>query len=352
MQQQTVKRIALLAGGFLGVWLFVKYLLPIFLPFALGFLLALAAEPAVRAGSRLLKLPRWAATGLGVTLTLLFLMTLVWVLGAVMIKELGLLARRLPNLQDTATQATERIRLLLENAASHAPEGVQPLLNRSVSRLFSSGTEFVEQATVRLPGAISAFLGKVPDGALGIGTGILSAFMLSARMPKLKPAIKKRLPEGLRTHILPALKRSKNALVGWLKAQLKLSGITFGIVSVGLLLLQVPIAPLWAALIALVDAVPILGTGTVLLPWALVCLLQHDHLRSVGLLCIYAAAVLTRTVLEPRLVGRHLGLDPLLTLVFLYLGYRFWGILGMLLSPMLAAALTAAGQGNRELPQE
>lgn len=352
MQQQTAKRIALLAGGFLGVWLFLKYLLPIFLPFALGFLLALAAEPAVRAGSRLLKLPRWAATGVGVTLTLLFLVTLVWVLGAVMVKELGILARRLPNLQDTAVQAAERLRLLLENAASHAPEGVQPLLDRSVSRLFSSGTEFVEQATVRLPGAISAFLSKVPDGALGIGTGILSAFMLSARMPKLKPAIAKRLPEGLRTRLLPALKRSKKALVGWLKAQLKLSGITFGIVTVGLLLLQVPFAPLWAVLIAFVDAVPLLGTGTVLLPWALVCLLQHDHLRSVGLLCIYAAAVLTRTVLEPRLVGRHLGLDPLLTLVFLYLGYRFWGILGMLLSPMLAAALTAAGQGNREIPKE
>ena len=94
--------------------------------------------------------------------------------------------------------------------------------------------------------------------------------------------------------------------------------------------------------LALVDAIPILGTGTVLLPWALVSLLQHQHLRSVGLLLTYAAAFLTRTILEPRLVGRHLGLDPLVTLIFLYLGYRFWGILGMLLAPMLAAALTAA----------
>lgn len=347
MHRANVRRIALLAGGFLGVWLFLRYLLPIFLPFGLGLLLALAAEPAVRFATRL-KLPRWAATGLGVSLTLILLVTLVGVLGAALVKELSVLAGKLPDLQSTAQQATDRLRSILENAASQAPEGVQPLIDRSVNSLFSSGSAFVEQATVRLPGAITAFLSRVPDGALGIGTGIISGFMLSSRLPKLKKALAQRLPERVKTQLIPALKRSKNALLGWLKAQCKLSAITFFVVLVGFLLLRIPYAPLWAALVALVDAVPLLGTGTVLLPWALVCLIQRQHLRSVGLLCIYGCAFLTRTVLEPRLVGRHLGLDPLVTLIFLYLGYRFWGILGMLLSPMLAAALTAAGQGGRE----
>ena len=94
----------------------------------------------------------------------------------------------------------------------------------------------------------------------------------------------------------------------------------------------------WAVLVALVDAVPVLGTGTVLVPWALVELLQGQTLRGVGLLAVYGVALVSRTVLEPRLVGRHLGLDPLLTLVFLYVGYRFWGILGMIFAPMIAAA--------------
>ncbi len=347
MYRVTVRRAALLAAGFLGIWLFLRYLLPIFLPFGAGLLLALAAEPAVRLCTRL-KLPRWAATGLGVSVTLILLISLVGVLGAALVRELGVLAGRLPDLQDTAQQATERLRLLLENAADHAPEGVRPLVNRSVTRLFSSGSTFVEQATVRLPGAISSILSRVPDGALGIGTGILSGFMLSARLPKLKAMLIEKMPQRIKTQLLPALKRSKNALVGWLKAQLKLCTITFCVVFLGFLLLRIPYAPLWAAAVALVDAVPLLGTGTVLLPWALVSLLQHQHLRSVGLLCIYGAAFLTRTVLEPRLVGRHLGLDPLVTLVFLYLGYRFWGIFGMLLAPMVAAALTAAVQQNEK----
>lgn len=341
MNREAIRRWLLLAGSFLGIWLFLKYLFPVFLPFFLGFLLALAAEPAVRFVSRL-KLPRWAATGVGVSLTLVFLTGLVGLLGASVVKELGVLAGRLPDLQDTATQTADKLRIFLENAANKAPEGVRPLVDRSVDRLMDSGSAFMEQATVRLPGAISGFLSRVPDGALGLGTGILSGFMFSARLPKLKMQIRDRLPEAWKTKLLPALKRSKNALLGWLKAQVKLAAVTFCIITAGLLLLKIPLAPLWAAGIALVDAVPLLGTGTVMVPWAVVSLIQGKQLRAIGLLCIFGAALLTRTTLEPRLVGRHLGLDPLVTLVFLYLGYRFWGILGMLLAPMLVAAITAA----------
>lgn len=347
MHRESVRRAAVLAGGFLGIWLFLKFLFPIFLPFFLGFLLALAAEPAVRLATRL-KVPRWAATGMGVSLTLILMTGLVALLGATLVKELGVLAGRLPNLQETATQTADRLRTFLENAASHAPDGVQPLVDRSVDRLFDSGSTLVEQATGRLPGAISGFLSRVPDGALGVGTGILSGFMFSVRLPALKNKLSDRLPDQWKTRLLPALKRSKNALFGWLKAQCKLAGITYCIVTAGLLLLQVPLAPLWAAGVALVDAVPLLGTGTVLVPWALVSLVQRQHLRSIGLLCIYGVALITRTVLEPRLVGRHLGLDPLVTLLFLYLGYRFWGILGMLLAPMLVAAITAASDKTQE----
>ena len=163
MSRKTIQRAALLLGGFVGVWLSLRFLLPIFLPFILGLLLALAAEPGVRFGTGKLKLPRWAATGISVTLTLVLLGTLVGMLGAAAVKELGILAQQLPDLQTTADNAANRLRSFLEAAASRTPDGVRPLVNRSVERLFSSGSVLVEQATVRLPGAISAFLDAVLD---------------------------------------------------------------------------------------------------------------------------------------------------------------------------------------------
>ena len=86
-----------------------------------------------------------------------------------------------------------------------------------------------------------------------------------------------------------------------------------------------------------------------MLPWALVCFLQGNTLRAIGLVCTYAVAALSRSVLEPRLVGRQLGLDPLVTLAALYAGYQLWGIGGMILSPMLAVAAMqfAAGTANK-----
>ena len=344
MGATAFRRIGWLAVGFLGIWLFFQYVLPIFFPFFLGFGLAMAAEPAVKWGSHRLKLPRWAASGAGVTLTLILLIALLGIIGAAIVRELGVLAGKLPNLQETAEDATQRIRVFLESAADRSPESVRPLLNRSVDGLFTSGSALFEQAAVSLPRALSGFLSRIPNSALGAGTGILSAFLLSARLPKLKSFVSEKLPGSLKTKLLPALTRSKKALLGWLKAQLKLALVTYCIVTIGLLLLGIPLAPVWAALIALVDAVPMLGTGTVLIPWAVISLIQRRHLRSIGLLCIFGASFCTRTVLEPRFVGRHLGLDPLVTLIFLYLGFRFWGLWGMLLAPMLAAAVAAAGR--------
>ena len=101
------------------------------------------------------------------------------------------------------------------------------------------------------------------------------------------------------------------------------------------MILRIPDALLWASGICLVDAFPILGTGTVLLPWSLLCFLQADTARAIGLISTYVAVTLTRSLLEPKFLGRHLGLDPLVTLLALYAGFRLWGIGGMILAPLL-----------------
>ncbi|MFR0734584.1 MAG: AI-2E family transporter [Oscillospiraceae bacterium] len=112
-------------------------------------------------------------------------------------------------------------------------------------------------------------------------------------------------------------------------------GLTFLLLTIGFLILQVEFPLLLGALIALVDALPMLGTGTILVPWGLLVLLQGQTALGLGLIALYGVTALTRSILEPRMVGHQLGLNPLLTLVALYMGYRLWGILGMILAPVL-----------------
>jgi predicted PurR-regulated permease PerM len=134
-------------------------------------------------------------------------------------------------------------------------------------------------------------------------------------------------------------KKLKTAVGGWLLAQGKLAAVTFGVLCAGFLLLRIRHGILWAGLIAILDALPVLGTGIVLVPWSVVAFAQGEPVLAVGLLSTYAVAAVLRSVLEPKLVGRQLGLDPLVTLVALYAGFRLWGIGGMILAPLLTAVV-------------
>lgn len=322
----------------LGIYLAVQYLLPLSLPFLLGTGLALAAEPIVSLLCRRCKMRRGLATGIGVTATFLLITLAAVVLLGLLVRELGSLAGILPDLESTVRTGMASLSGWLLELASKAPAGMQTVLARNVTEFFSGGSALLDKVTDWFLRLASGILSHVPDSALGLGTGIISSFMISAKLPRLKEFFHSCLPLQKLRPQLEALKHLKSALGGWLKAQAKLSGITYLIAAVGFFLLRIPHAFLWALVVALVDAFPILGTGTALIPWSLVSFLQGDHIQAFGLLGIYAAAAVTRSVLEPRLVGRQLGLDPLVTLAALYAGYRLWGFGGMLLAPLLAVA--------------
>lgn len=348
MAGSSLQKPLLLLGIFFGLWLGVTYLLPILFPFLLGAGVALAADPAVRFAQRKLKLPRPWASGLGVTVTLILLTALLSIVGALLIKELGNLAHAVPDLEQTAQKGTVLVQDFLVGMAQRAPEGIRPVLTRTALQLFDDSSAVIEQVTRRIPGMVSSVLGRVPDSALGLGTGLIAAYLISARLPRIRKAVSDRLPERFHQRYLPALRRARKALGGWLRAQGRLALMTYGIVAVGFLLLRVPYGLGWAILVALVDAVPMLGTGLILVPWALVSFLQREPVRAIGLLCIFVVAACARAVLEPRLVGRQLGLDPLLTLLALYLGYRLWGIPGMLIAPILATAAKSLAEPGTE----
>lgn len=331
-----MEKILPLVGFGVALWLAGRYLLPVALPFLLGAGIALVAEPAVSTLSR--RLPRWVATALSITVTLAILAGVVSLLGAVALRQMGRLAKNVPEMAETARQGLVAAQDWLTAVTGQIPETLRPAVQRTVTEFFSDGNGLLEQVTQRIPGVVTNTVGKIGSGAVSLGTGVVAAYLISARLPGLKQTISARLPDTWKEKTLPALRRVRAALGGWLKAQLKLCAVTWGIVTVGFLLLGIPNGTLWALLVAVVDAVPILGTGTILVPWAAVSLIKKESLQAIGLLCTYGVAAMTRTVLEPRLVGKQLGLDPLTTLAALYVGFRFWGFAGLLLTPILASA--------------
>ena len=182
------------------------------------------------------------------------------------------------------------------------------------------------------------------NGLVTLGTAVLASYLICQRLPALRSRLS--ASGAWQDRWRPALSRLLTTLRQWVKAQLKLSSVTFAIVLGGFLLLGVRQKLLMALVTALVDAVPLLGTGTILLPWTLVSLLSGEPVRAVGLLGIYVTALITRSALEPKLLGRQLGLDPLAALAALYIGYRIWGFGGMILAPILTVTARELCRSN------
>ena len=322
---------------FVLVWLGFRYLFPLFLPFLLGLVLALASEPCVKFLQRRLGWQRGPAAFVSVTLTLAALLGLLGLGVTVLVRRTASMARSFSGAAEQVTAGLHTLRSWAVDLAGRAPAGLAEPLTRSVEGVFTDGGGLPE----RLTGAALDLAGRIaqdlPGFLVTLGTALLAAYMLSARLAALRDRVTA-LP-AWQDRWRPALRRLRDAAGQWLRAQVRLSGVTFCIVLGGFFLLGVRSKLPMALLTALVDAVPLLGTGTVLLPWALVSLLGGEPVRAVGLLGVYATAVLIRSSLEPKLVGRQLGLDPLASLAALYAGWRIWGFWGMVLAPILTVTV-------------
>lgn len=341
-------RLPLAAGiGLIGL-IFLKYWFPIVLPFFLGSLLALGAEPMVRRLHQNRKLPRWAASFAGVTVFFLLMLSVLALVVSVLVRQLGQLSGLVAQLTDAAGRGLQALETWLLELSARLPDSLENAATIGVQRLFSDSSNLLDQAVSRVPQVATGLLSALSQGAFVTFTAILSAYMISARLPKLKQFIQEKLPQFQPDRIRNSVKGLRHAMLGWLSAQGKLMGLTFLLLCGGFFLLKTGNVLLLAALVTLVDAFPILGTGTVLIPWSIVCLLQSDTARGIGLLAVYAVVWLVRSILEPRLVGKELGLDPLVTLFSVYAGLRLLGIGGMVIAPFAAMVAT---QLIRQRPQ-
>lgn len=323
---------------------FLSVLLPICLPFLAGLALAAISEPVVRQLQNQMRLRRSMATAIGVTAVLIVSFAAVTVLLTLLMRQLARLSQFLPDVANTIQEGSLLLEAWLLSLAEKAPAGFRDTLVSGIEKLLSSN--LLENALRLLPQAATNLLGHLSQGMLTTVTAIISAYMFSFRLPALRLWISHQLPtqwEGT-----GKLCGFRKAIGRWLLAEGKLALVALVFLSIGFMLLRLPNALLLAGLITLVDILPVLGVGTVLVPWSLVCFLQSDVPKAVGLLAIFVVIWLVRSILEPKLVGKELGLDPLITLAAIYAGFQLAGLWGLLLAPLVAITLQELHKSLRQ----
>lgn len=338
------KRVAAVAAFFVALWLCLRYLYPIFLPFLLGLAAALSAERPVRILQQRLHFAPGISVFAAVTLIWVGLTAALGLSAVLLIHRAASLAGTMTDLAGQTAAGITAVRDWALRLAQQAPDALSQPLTRSLRTLFSNGGGLLDrgaEAAFDLAGHAAQHL---PGALMTLGTAVLSSYLICARLPALRQRIS--ASPAWKTGWRSALTRLLSNAKSWLRAQLKLSAVTFAIVLAGFFLLGIRHKLALALLTALVDAIPLFGTGTVLVPWALVNLLSGAPVRAVGLLGVYVTALVTRSVLEPKLLGRQLGLDPLAALIALYTGFRLWGFGGMILAPILTVTARELCRSN------
>ena len=185
-------------------------------------------------------------------------------------------------------------------------------------------------ACITAAGALAAAL---PGVFLFCGTTALAVFFTTGSYPRIMAFFRRQL--GTRLDRARGVKANLLSTLGkWFRAQAILLGVTFCELLAGFLLMGQRYALLLAAVTALVDALPVFGTGTVLLPWAAACLLLGQAPRAVALAALYAVISAVRSFLEPKVMAAQAGLPPLAALAAMYAGFRAFGVAGMILLPV------------------
>lgn len=333
----------------------LKYLLPLVLPVLLGIGIAAALSPLIRFLQSRLSLGRSLSAGVCVTGVLLLLAALFWLLAKALAAEAGRLYDQLPAIMDTLSRALDAFGRWAQQLAQLLPDGAGDAFSSWAQDIIRSGGTLATEAYERVFSLVSGFLGRLPDTLLFLLTTVLSSYFAAAELPHLQGLCRDHLPDTLQKRGHQLLGSMKTVFSGWLRAQLILMSITFCILLCGFWLLGIRPTLLPALGIAVLDALPLFGTGTILLPWGLFRIIAGDFRLGLGLMILYGVAALSRNVLEPKLLGAQAGVSPLLTLLAIYTGYRLSGFTGMILLPigvMIAAELFTAAHSPTAAPVE
>ena len=322
-----------LAFSLIGTILFIYIgfrLLVFFVPFVIGWFISYIASPTVNWLEKRLKITKKLGSVLIIIGVLAGLVLIFYLIGSKLWEEIAGLVRDLPVMYRDLESGLDKIGNSTQGFFEMLPVSVQNAWNTFVINLDKTAGDVMGQISEPTVTAAGNIAKKIPPILIGTIVTFISAYFFIAEREDVIRWSKKVMPDPIVNRMSMVIYNLKYAVGGYFKAQFKIMIVVFLILMVGFLVLGVSFNFLLALLIAFLDFLPFFGTGTALIPWAVYKFLVADYKMVAGLLILYGVTQLVRQLIQPKLVGDSMGLKPLVTLVFLYMGYRVGGIFGMI----------------------
>ena len=327
----------------LCVLVLVVVLLPkvllFFMPFVIGWIIAWIASPLVRFFEEKLKFRRKAGSAFVIIVVIGLVVLCLYLIGSKLVEEVLGLIDALPSMWESAEADFADIGKRLNVIYEKFPADLQ----NTLSGIFEEAHTYIGDLLGKISSPTIAAVGniakQVPSVLIGIIMCLLSSYFFVADRKDISEWLHDHMPGFLVERYLLIKRSLVKAVGGYFKAQLKIEVWMYLLLVIGLSILKVDYALLIALGIAILDLLPFFGTGTVMVPWAIIKILSADYKMAIGLLIIWGGGQLARQIIQPKIVGDSIGVPPMPTLFLLFIGYKLGGVLGMIIAVPLGLLL-------------
>ena len=341
--REKIVRYSLISVGVLSVvillFIFMKYLLPIFSPFIIALLIAaVTVSPARKLSTRIKAPERIVRLVISITATLFFFSAIaltVWRISTALWGFLSDLAddNRLYDILSAILSADVPI------LGKILPPELAEKISVAIDQLISGGLS-------ALAGWLTSFAASLPRIFLFVLVTLISLVYFALDYDRIVGLISSLLPEKALSVIIRIRSNALSVMKKYIFSYSLIMLITYSVLLVGLWLLRVGHAATLAFFIALLDILPVIGVGTVLIPWSIFSFLGGNTGLGIGLIVLFIANALIRQFSEPKIVGKSLDLHPIITLMMIYVGYALFGVFGMLILPVAAVTVFSVLKGD------
>lgn len=333
-----------LRAALLGLFLLALYklalpLLGLLMPFVLGLVVAWVFNPIIRFLQKKLPIPRGALSLILLLISFAVVGGLLFAFLYAMTEQVVSLAQNWQSLWDGVQGTLNAVTATLEDWFRPLPQGVYDQAAKLLEGLTAWLSDVVPDLLSAGATQAGSFALSLPSLVVSVFIFIMAAYFISADYPRLRFLATAQLPGDLRAFLSRVKKVAVAAFGGYVKAQLILSFFIFWILLLGFLIIRQPYALLLALALAVLDFIPIVGSGTVMVPWAVIDLVLGNYLHAIALMVIWGVIAIFRQVGEPKAVGDQTGLSPIVSLLAIYVGMRLGGVLGMILGPVVCMVL-------------
>lgn len=310
----------------------VPRILVYFSPFVVGWVISLIAAPMVQFFEKKVKLKRKAGSAFVIVVVIGLVILLLYLIGSILVEEMIGFIDSMPNIWASAEADFNDIGKNLSVIYRRLPSDFQNTISEVTEQIASYIGELLGKISTPTITAVGNFAKQLPTIIIGIIMALLSSYLFVAEREIIAEWFRQKTPASIQ-NCYRMMKRSfVKAVGGYFKAQLKIEVWMYLLLFVGLSILHVEYAFLIALGIAFMDFFPFFGTGTIMVPWAIIKMLSSDYKMAIGLLIIWGVGQLARQVIQPKIVGDSIGVAPIPTLFLLYIGYKVSGVIGMIVA--------------------